>query len=301
MMRKKTKTLVFKRCYFSEGYNGTIEQIISGINDIFPDHKDRVYNPDLFKHYIISAIEKPIQQEGVFIRIVSHDETGTGIIHLKASQRTADIEEHLPPEDTQFLENDILLYIVRNHVIACNIGNKDTLITNLILEISTKASLIDNSTRFRIADVHNALEIKKLSDIGVKRIDLDVANYLANLRDLNKGPRWFQKAFGSPDSPAALQKKANTCGKLTLSSSGRKKIDEISIDDWLTDIGQSILDDDIRGYTFILEDGSRMSSEQLKVTKRVALRQVGNTTSDDDAKAQTLLFYKELQAKGSLE
>lgn len=306
-MDKKIKKLVLKRGYFQDGYNGSVEQLLTGINDNLSRHEDRVHDVDLFRSYILADIESPGEGKGLFVRVLAHEKGTTGLINFETSQEKAEVEEFQAPEKRGFLDDEVIVYVNGNHIVACGLGRRDTLLQNILYDLGEKAGVVDNSLNIKISDVPNKTELSKAQEIGIKKVDFSIKSFLANLEnfpDENKKSgdviSLLSKVFGVPDTVNGLKKRANTSGRVILSR-GKFKKEEIHKDEWLTDIGAEVIENDLEDYTIVLEDGSKISSSTLKVTKSVKINKFANSISYDGAKAELAQFYKELETNGSLD
>ncbi len=304
---KVFKTLVLKRCYMPEGFNGSLEKILDGIKGKLPNHEDRVFKPELFKSYLIADIVKKANSDkGVYVSVLCQDRGATGLINFEKSKETAEVEEHEAPENRAWLDNQILLYVVDNHVICCNLGPRDNFLGTMIMDLAKKADAVNDDFNFRIADVPNKTELERVNNIGVKEIDLSLTSYLSTFDNFKNTSisssvmPVLERVFGQPDETSRLKKRASAKGSLKLTRGGRFKRDEIPKDDWLTDIGATIIEQDLEDYKIWLEDGTAISSSNLKVMRSVKLNKHANTFSVDDAKIHTAAFYEELKSDGSL-
>jgi hypothetical protein len=307
-MSDRNKTLSLKKCYFGDGYNSTLESLISDLAEKYPNHCDRAYKQDLFRESRIGSIEK-IKSAGFILEIFSYEEKGKqGLINFEKSEQIADIEEIAPPQNGEFLGNHITLLIKDNHVIACGLGNKDNTIATMIFTMAVKAGLLDSKMPLSIQDVPNKTEIKRISEVGVKNIDLNLHNYLANLSDFSgrtvvaQTSKILNMIFGIPDTLDGIRKRANTRGRLILTR-GKWESREAKKDDWLTNIGQAIVqsENDFEEYNITLEDGTKVSTSKLKVSKAVKLKKYATTVEKIETKSALLGYYNELKANGSLE
>ncbi len=302
-MAEKYKKLVLKKAYFDEGFNGSIEQIVNGISEKLPDKNERVFNPELFKSHEIAHIEKLTGGAGVFVRIHGYEKGSIGLINQEVQAASAELEEHHPPEKRQFLADEVILYVRGNHILACDLGNKDSLIQNIFGVIGLKAGVIENSLKLKVSDVPNKAELKKAKEIGIKKIELGLDGYLASVEEFHhKSPKEkiLEKIFSVPSDAESVRKRANTHGKLVLSR-GQFKKEEIKKDDWLTNVGATIIESGADDYVITLEDGTKIATEKLKVSKSVKLKKFANTISYTEAKAALLKFYEELHSNGSLD
>lgn len=304
-MAEKYKTLVLKKTYFPDGYNGSMEQVVAGIIQNLPNHNDRIYQADLLRTYRLAQVDTPANGSGTFVRLTASEAGPTGIINLQKSDQTIDVEEHSPPENSEFLNEEVMLFIANNHIIACNLGNRDSLVHNIICTLGIKAGVLASDFAFKVSDVANKTEIEKIQEVGVKSIDLSVTSYLATFDKIADGTTmpgagFVRKIFGTPADAENIRKRANTSGRLVLNR-GRFKKEEIRKDAWLTDIGKTIIEGDIGEYTITLEDESKISNLKLKVTKGVKLKTFANSICPQHTKHELKSFYDELQANKALE
>jgi hypothetical protein len=302
-MSKKETMLVLKKAYFDDGYNGSMEQIVSDIDKKLPNKNERTYHSDFFKTFEIALIEKQLNNDGVFVRIHSSEDETIGLIDQEAESAKNDLEEHRPPEKKRFLSEEIVLYIKGNNIFTCGLGNKAGVVQNIIGNIAEKAEIIEKSFGMKVSDVPNQGELKRVKEIGIKKIDLGIDGYLTSIDQLDYKSlknKIFEKIFGFPDSAESIKKRANTHGRLILSRSKFKK-EEIQKDDWLTSVGETIVESGADDYTIILEDGTKISTAKLKVSKPVRIKKHANTFSYNEVKAALYQYYKDLQGTGSLD
>ena len=304
---KINKSMVLKRCYMPEGHNGSLEEIVTAIKEKLPNHADRIFRPELFKSYLIGNITpKENADKGVFVSVLCQDKGTTGLINFEKSKESAEVEEHEAPENRAWLDNQILLYVVDNHLVCCNLGPRDNFVGTMLKDIAKAADAVNDDFNFTIADVPNKTELEKVNKIGVREIDLSLTSYLSTFDSFKNAPisskimPVLERVFGEPDQASSLKKRASAKGRLFLTRGGKFKKEEIPKDDWLTDIGATVIEQDLDEYKIKLEDGTTISSSNLKVMKSARLMRHGNTFSVDDAKLQTAAFFDELKSNGSL-
>jgi hypothetical protein len=305
MTVKTQKNMVLKRAYLPDGNNISLEEIFVNIGSQLPNHEDRVSQQTLLKSYVVGSITKD-EDAGVYVRILCYENGSTGLINFVKSKETAEVEEHEAPENTAWLDDQILLYIKDNHIIGCNLGFRENFLALMISDFAKKSEAVNDDFLLNISDVANKDEVDKVNQIGVKEIDLGISNYLSsldNLKNVSENPFTpiLKKLFGMPNSKDELKKRASATAKIKLTRGGQFKKDEIPKDEWLTDIGNSVLTTGLDDYIIKLENGERISSSSLKINKTVRLNKQGNTFSFEDGKVETKAFYKELETKGSIE
>lgn len=303
---KMQKNLVLKKCYLPDGANVSFEQVIEGIRLSLPTPKERLYKADLLRtYYIADIIKNPRKDKGTFVRITGHDEGKIGLIDFGDNQDTLTVEEHVAPDRKGWLSEEIVLYVVDNHVVACNIGLKDNLVSQMLLDIARKSKAVNDDFYLRVSDVPNLTEIDRLNQVGVKYVDFNLTSYLASMSTLSantlkdKGLSVLQSLFCVPDEVSRVKKRASMTGRMMLSR-GRFSKDEVQKDQWLTEIGAKIASDGFDDYTIILEDGTKISTSKLKVSKPIKLKRYANSYSCDEANKEVEQYYEELKLNGSL-
>lgn len=305
-MSDRSKNLVLKKCYFPLGFNGSMENIVQGISEKLPNHLDRRFNSgDLFRESVVADIEKCTH--GLFVEIQTYDKGATGLVNFSDNAEKANIEEFHAPENKEFLHTHIMLLVVKDHIIACGLGNRDASLKNLFDDLGRKSGGLSEDVTFRIDDVPNKTELEKASAIGVKAIDLNLNSYLASFEEfkydsnVRNMAQVIQKVLGSPDDESGLRKRASATGRLILKRGKKFKKEEIPKDEWLTDIAETVIDSSFDEYTIELEDGTKISTSKLKVQKPVRLKRFGNTVDSAEMKAAILKYYGELTENGALD
>jgi hypothetical protein len=108
---------------------------------------------DLFKSLVVASIEPSSSGKGSFIRILGYEKGAKGLINLETSQEVAEVEEHHPPTNREFLDEEMVLYVADNHIIACGLSGRDNTIGNMIAHLGSKAAVIDPSLKFRLSTI----------------------------------------------------------------------------------------------------------------------------------------------------
>lgn len=304
MAGKTKKKLVLKQCVVPLGSNISLESVIVEIDKKFPNHKDRTFSTELFRSRSVSYIKSPENGKlGRFVGFCLVDESPIGIADSSTSDETIDVEEFDAPNNKAWLDSEIVLYIVGNHVIACNIGNNEKAISAIITDLAKLGDILADDKHLVLSDVPNKLTIEHVHKIGVKHIDLDISSYLASLdyiKSKKEDGNIFSSIFQKPLNPEDVAKRTQSTGRLFLSRGGKFKKEEVTQDEWLTKIGADVIAEENDDYTITLEDGSQISSSKLRVSKTVSLNKKGNNTFNrESAHLELLTYYEELKALGS--
>ena len=225
------------------------------------------------------------------------------MVNLETSDHAAAVEEFFHPDKRDFLKDEMVCYIVGDHIVACNMKNKSGTFANNVLQFATKTDTLSSEVRMRIADVPDKTTLAQLASVGVKEVDFSIMTFLENLRLDTKnqaGMRLMQMIFGTSLDGQETKRRANALGKMVLKR-GRFEKDEVNKDEWLTDIGRELMiAGSVERYTITLEDGTKVSNASLKKTRSVKLNRHANSFSFENAKAELDAFYKELVADGAL-
>jgi len=143
MIGKTKKKFVLKQCVVPLGSNISLESVVVEIGAKFPNHKDRTFPTELFRSKSISYVKSPSNgKPGRFVGFCLLDESAIGLADSKTSNEIIDVEEFDVPKDKAWLDSEIVLYIVENHVIACNIGNNEKAISSIITDLAKSGNIL---------------------------------------------------------------------------------------------------------------------------------------------------------------
>lgn len=303
MVATRSKTLSLLRAYFNEGYNGSLEEVLKRSFARLPSAQDRIVPIDLISNQFFAGIEASQTGKGVFVRLLEFEQGAIGVVNLDTEDHSAAVEEFFHPDKRDFLKDEMVCYVVDDHIVACNMKNKAGTFCANVLEFASKAEAIGSDVKMRIADVPDKTTLRQLAEIGVKEVDFSIMSFFESLEiDTRRqaGMRVMQMILGVSSDCKATKHRANAVGKMILRR-GRFEKDEVHKDEWLTDIGRELMvAGSVEKYTITLEDGTKVSNASLKKTRSVKLKRHANSFAFESAKAELESFYRELVADGAL-
>lgn len=222
---------------------------------------------------------------------------------MDTTDNSAAVEEFFHPNKQDFLKEEIVFYVVRDHIVACNVKNKHGTLASNVLQLAQKGDVLGQDVKMKIADVPDKTTLEQIATVGVKQVDFSITSFMENrnisTRD-QAGSRIMRMILAMPAQDAELRKRANAIGRMTLKR-GRFERDEIPKDAWLTAIGKELM---IAGssdhFTIVLEDKTKISNSNLRKSKSVQLRRHANSYSFENAKMELEEYYKALASDGSL-
>lgn len=302
LVQKRPKTLSLQRAYFNEGFNGSLEAILSVSLGKLTQARDRVVAIDLVSSQFFAGYEEEPSGNGIFVRPLEFEQGAIGVINLDTDDHSAAVEEFFHPHKRDFLKSEVVCLIVGNHIVACNMGNKSGTFASSVLDLAKRGDVVSDDVRLRIADVPDRVTLARIKEIGVKEVDFSIETFFENL-DVDargeKRSRVMQMIFGMPADEATTRARANALGRLILKR-GRFEKDEIKRDPWLTNIASELTQaEPVDRYTITLEDDSKISNSSLKKSKIVRLNRHANSFSFESAKAELEMYRRELRREGS--
>lgn len=222
---------------------------------------------------------------------------------MDTTDNSAAVEEFFHPNKQDFLKEEIVFYVVRDHIVACNVKNKNGTLASNVLQLAQKGDVLGQDVKMKIADVPDKTTLEQIATVGVKQVDFSITSFMENLNISTRdqaGSRIMRMILAMPAQDAELRKRANAIGRMTLKR-GRYERDEIPKDAWLTAIGKELM---IAGssdhFTIVLEDKTKISNSNLRKSKSVQLRRHANSYSFENAKMELEEYYKALASDGSL-
>lgn len=302
-MSYRSKTLSLQRAYFNEGFNGTLETVLRNSYGNLPSAKDRIVEIDLFASQLFAGIESTNEDDGVFVRLLEFEQGAIGVINLDTTDNNAAVEEFFHPNKQDFLKEEIVFYVVRNHIVACNLKNKHGTLAGNVLQLAHRADVLGDDVRMKIADVPDRTTLERIEEVGVREVDFSITSFMESLDISTKqqaGSRIMQMILGMPAGQTTLKKRANAIGRMVLKR-GHFEKEEVHKDQWLTNIGKELM---IAGssdrFTIVLEDKTKVSNSMLRKSKVANLKRHANSFSFEHAKMELRAYYRELASDGSL-
>jgi hypothetical protein len=252
-----------------------------------------------------ASLEDCSMGSGVFVRMFEAEDGGTGIIDLDTVDSSKALQEFFHPENKKFLKDEVVLLIVGDNAVSCNMKNKSGTCISGMVHLAQDSDLLGKDVKMRVADVPDRTIVERIDQVGVREVDFSITSYLAAL-DLGvhwqQKPKLFRQLFGLPRSNGADQRKrANAMGRIVLKR-GRFKPDEIKRDQWITEIAHEVAQENIpNSYRITLEDGTKISDEKLKKSKSVKISRHANSYDYANAKEEREQFYRELAEQRYVE
>ena len=292
-MGKISKTLTLKKAWFNDDSVRSFESVISAIDEKFKDKKDRKYQSELQRFYEIADIKKCEDEEGGYFVRIHGSNDGSILLTNKLSQVADEkLEDHSAPDNKSFLHDEIILYAVENDIICCDVGNKESIVKNLIESVFERAENNNAKINFKLSNVPNSDSIERINKVGVKHIDFGIEGYLRSIKGINDSGL-LKKIFGVALNGDGLKKEAGATGRIILK---KTKIKGQSFDknEWLTEIGSDVADE-FSDYTIKLDDNSVISSSSLKVSKSVKFQNLSGGIPYLSAQLELRNYYRELK------
>lgn len=233
----------------------------------------------------------------------------TSLVPDPASVKASETIEKNPPPKHSYMDGDVFLLIKDNDVILCSSGAREGAAKHYLSEILGKSG-VDES--FELEQVANVDKLELLQKEGVKRIRLGASVFRASLDRVQRHTKTTElmgkvadeimSIFGRVDmnNMDELKSYDNLRVKLEISFDERKKGGELAAAS-LAAAGCSMIDSEDKGFTIETRKGNQLTSEDIKVSKKVVLNEHGNSVSCQHAWQEMQEYYTELDNAGVLE
>jgi len=207
------------------------------------------------------------------------------------------------------MEGDAFLLIKNNDLIICSSGIREGSVVNYLTDV-LKHIGVDEI--FDLQQIANVDKVELIRQEGVRKIQLGVSVFRAT-QDyaqrqtkkttlMGKLAEEFLNIYAkvNMDSPADLKKYDNLHVKLEISFDARKKGGEVASSS-LTSAGRNLFDSEDSGFTIETKSGNKLTSEDIKVSKKVELQEHGKSVLCDSVWTELESYFDELDNSGVLE
>jgi hypothetical protein len=262
---------------------------------------------------VLSCAKRDVRPKGgVFLHITAVTPGGeASVIRSKdiEAAEELDVGTVTPPEDQEFMDGDVFLFVRKNSVCVCSNAIHDGTIGHYFYRLYAKAKLNDASQKFHIVSVADIDRVKFINDHDIKSITFNAALYKAS-NDMLKNAKRTRGAAGAVAKflTAMLGKERDVTKDslvihLTLETDGRMKkhlrLGESRLTQWALDlVTNEEADDD---YAIVTTDNQVIRPHELKVRKISNILVKGNSVDREDAWKALLAFYGELCDSGAVE
>jgi len=208
-----------------------------------------------------------------------------------------------PPSNSEFLDHEVAVLVSGNHLIACSLGNRQTLLIDAIGKLADQCRVEFPPGCMSFASMPNKLTVEMIRSKGVKSIRFDAANLLGSLDVSSSGV--MEHLFGRSATIDDI-KREEMVAELSihpkrLGKRGSLEVVETPKDEWLGKAAVKVKNEDrVDSYTIVLADGTEWPEGELKLSKRVDVTRDGSTYQMADALHEMLTYLEELRTGGHL-
>jgi hypothetical protein len=309
MANQKEKTINYRRAMWIENQNtNKLEHFIRLMDEKLGSVEDKTIC--FAGKNITCAKLKLLEKGGILIHIVTETpgEAASIIPHVTSSSTEIDVDVTSPPEDAEFMDGDAFLLVHGNDVCICTTGVQDGGIRAYLSETFKKAKLSNSSTKFDLLKVADVNKIGTVLQQGVKEIDLRSTMFQASAdytRRKHKpdgiigaAAKHFRAIFGSEHDVTddnlsislsiSIDKRRK--GQITV---GTERINKTAVD--------LLNDDEYDDYAIILNNGQRISRDEITLNTKVNIKAKGKSVDREGAWDELGKFYLQLKGGGATE
>jgi len=287
------------RVYLPDDISVSLQEILEQIDKVLPDHHDRVGNgPSLFDNIVLSEFKYAPANTAIGA-VFSTYEPGakTSTLDFKNSQSALGQGEQEAGAGEEFLGINISILVEGNHLIACGMGKRASLIMQSILDLALRAGVISSTSPGRISEVPHNATAQDIIDHGVASIDLNVTNMLASLPALQK-EGFIGKLFSPVPGVSDHELKRSVTANLTIKNK-KLEYDTNSKEDWINDVAITAMEDEeVPSYRIVLGNGNELSANSLVLNTKVKVKKKSTTFDLDHLHLLMIAYLRELKENG---
>lgn len=224
---------------------------------------------------------------------------------------SGDVDTTNAPRGSEFMDGDMMIYVVGNHVVLCTSGLHEKNASRYMISIIVAAKLKEYKAQFHLLKVGDVNKLKMIEAQGVKSVHLGASLYDATIdyeerksisSRLRGGIMDQVKALIEKDIPdVEIDKLENLSASIVLSYDARSK-KKVLGKETLESLSQKILAGDGEdGFTIETVGGEKITHDEVTVRKSVNLTKHGKSVFRDEAWRELQQYFAELEKVGILE
>lgn len=301
MSKKKTVTLSVHRAIVDDRCGWNLGELFSSIRE--SDTSGRTVDRGLWDKIAVKFPSFPQTNEAIAAQFALFEEgaqKSTIRGHQASEYATAAIGA---PTESEFLDHEVAVLVSGNHLIACSLGNRQTLLIDAIGKLADQCDLEFPPGCMRFATIPNKLTVEMIRERGVKSIRFDAANLLGSLDVSSNG--LLEHLFGQSAKVDDI-KRQEMVAELSLHPKrigrrGNLEVVETPKDEWLGNAAVKVKNEDrLDSYTIVLADGTEWPEGELKLSRKVDVTRDGSTYQMADALHEMLKYLDDLRTGGHL-
>ena len=225
----------------------------------------------------------------------------------------ADLDESVPDDAWDYLDGDGMVLVSEDHCVLMPSGLHPTALELYLRNLlqhgraARGAAIPNNMDRFELLAVADADVARQINREGVKRIDLNVSQYLETGRELEEhrltitqriGRAIVENLVADEEKRRQIEEADNVQARLVISCDTRRA--GLEPDD-LAPIATDIAEEDNDHLEILTGTGQRIRRGQLVLKKPVDLTAFAKTVHHEEAWSEMARYLDELREGGNLE
>jgi hypothetical protein len=307
---QKKKTLTYRRAVYFGERRYLLEASLKEAHKKRPDISQR--NFSFSEELKIECRNFRITDNGIFLHLTSYT-PGERASTLKrlAGVPSGDVDTTLPPDGFEFMDGDIMVYVVGNNVLLCATNLHEKKAEKYMIEIIEAAGLDSEAAKFSLSKVGDINKLELLNRQGAKAIHLNANLFDASFEHIER-KTILAKLFGRlGDEIKAListelkgidiEKAENLTAHLLLRYDKRHKHIASERNTIEKMANRVITEDDDDNFMIETLGGEKIKKSEITVKKSIILPKLGKSVHRSDAWRALEEYFNELQSAGILE
>ena len=315
MVDYKTKSLTYRRAiWLDEASTNDLEKFIRSAANKLKTAAERQFGSGEGRILSCAKLEL-LRAGGVFLHVTAMTPgEAASIIKTDAIDQRQDIavETLSPPTNSEFMDGDVFLLIVGNHLCLCSNILRDSTLRHYLLKLLEKANVGSGAAAFDIKPVASKDIVKLINDSAISSITLNAAMYEAS----NKAAKQKSHTIGALGAVGkylgAMVGRQNDVTNDSLSIALTIKLDrrskthtglgEEKLHSWALDLAKSAVREfDDADFVIKLQDNRTITPNELKIVKAISLPTHGKSVNREEVRKVLVDFYNELCTNGTIE
>lgn len=291
--KKPSVTLTVHQAVIDDSVPLNLTQILEAIRENLKPG-DATLDKGLFDRLAVHFPSFPKTNEAIGMQLALHQlesRKTTVAANTKTVGYSTDVIA--PPEESEFLDHEVTILVDGNTLIACNLSNRENMLTDAITRTAATCGIKIPPTGLRFIKPVNELTLEAIRSTGVKNIWFDAYKLLSRLGPTES--KLFDSIFSQPSGAEELAKEEVIANIEIRSKRGRRsRVDVLDTpkSEFLQKTAELTWDDEnVDSYTIVLDDGTEWPEGSLKLSKSVRIKSDGGSSYNKSEALQNMLDY----------
>jgi hypothetical protein len=257
-----------------------------------------------FQDYVVECRHAEENSKGVFLHIAAYTpDDKIAVVPSAGKSRSADLRLMKPPENSDFLDGDLMAFIKGDDVSLCRSGLSEAALTAYIFDLGVACGIDSKVSTFSLMKRADGDQLAMIKKEGIKSISFNGVAHAATVSRTERDTvtqRLIGSVLTEVKALVGLSEEVPEDAenlKVEVSFSFDKRNGTMLDQKELSMLANQVLRNEEDGFTIRTYSGRTIRADDVAISKVVSLKPFGKSADYQSAWDELSTFYRELSVR----